>query len=203
MPWRYRSYTADALVRLSPARSGLVCGLAMVTTRSKSPTWPVTLHTDLLSRRRQGPRPKKPSLPADRKDAQYRITVYRSEALTAESQVREHAPTPQTRPDRNRRKSDHSVSCVRPIAPRHHKDMDIDEEMRVMRQKEREADQTQYNARLEELQKERAREQEVLSSRFEELAILRRCKPPCRWPWRVATRSKSPTWPFTKLEDKH
>ena len=46
--------------------------------------------------------------------------------------------------------------------------MDIDEEMRVMRQKEREADQTQYNARLEELQKERVREQEVLSSRFEE-----------------------------------
>ena len=37
-----------------------------------------------------------------------------------------------------------------------------------MRQKEREADQMQYNARLKELQKERVREQEVLSSRFEE-----------------------------------
>ena len=37
-----------------------------------------------------------------------------------------------------------------------------------MRKKEREADQMQYNARLEELQKERVREQEVLSSRFEE-----------------------------------
>ena len=63
--------------------------------------------------------------------------------------------------------------------------MDIDEEMRVMRQKEREADQTHYNARLEELQKERAREQELLSSRFRRsvsawLANLRRCKPPCR-----------------------
>ncbi|CAK7567335.1 MAG: hypothetical protein SEPTF4163_005298, partial [Sporothrix epigloea] len=46
--------------------------------------------------------------------------------------------------------------------------MDTDEEMRVMRQKEREADQMQYNARLKELQKERVREQEVLSSRFEE-----------------------------------